>query len=275
MKNLYSKSLTQWIWICLPFISPPPFCGAKCHPPYVKPEHSCCFGTVGRVIIINFFNKGISNDKTFTPCWSLSVIVAVERHRGDIPFATSNEIYPLNVYGCHANIMTYLLPYRCMIFIHMAFWVGVNRRGRRDAIMKWNKLGMLIIKEIGENGERDTMEEAFIHCFYLVPCYYIRSIKTPLMHTSIWTAFLTPSPSLSLLLIRNYERKTKKSDSSFCRGPLMISLKWLTALNSIGNLPQSKQIWSVLETEPGAWLGEGLQHECVHVCEVGKRGGGC
>ena len=42
---------------------------------------------------------------------------------GDIPFATSNEIYTPNVYGCHANIMTHLLPYGCMIFIHMAFRV--------------------------------------------------------------------------------------------------------------------------------------------------------
>lgn len=121
------------------------------------------------------------------------------------------------------------------------------------------------------------MEESFIHCFYLVPCYYIRSIKTPLMHTSIWTASLALSPSLSLLLIRNYEGKTKKSDSSFCRGPLMISLKWLTALNSIGNLLQSKQIWSVLETEPGGSLGEGCNMSvCMGVKqgEVGKGRGG-
>lgn len=108
-------------------------------------------------------------------------------------------------------------------------------------------------KKKKENGWEDTMEEAFIHCFYLVPCYYIRSIKTPLTHTSIWTASLALSRSLSL--IRNYEGKTKKCDSSFCRGPLMISLKWLTALNKIGNLLQSKQIWSVLETEAGGSLG--------------------
>lgn len=107
------------------------------------------------------------------------------------------------------------------------------------------------------------MEGAFIHCFYLIPCYYIRSIKTPLMPTSIWTASLAPSPPLSL--VRNYEGKTKKSDSSFCRGLLMISLKWLTALNSIGNLPQSKQIWSVLETEPGGSLGEGCNMS-VRMC---------
>ena len=72
-----------------------------------------------------------------------------------------------------------------------------------------------------------------------------------------------------LSLIRNYEGKTKKSDSSFCRGPLMISLKWLTALNSIGNLPQSKQIWSVLETEPGGSLGEGCN---MRVCKTGRGG---
>lgn len=59
----------------------------------------------------------------------------------------------------------------------------------------------------------------------------------------------------TLLLNCNYERKTKKNDSSSCRGPLMISLKWLTALKSFGNLTQSKQIWSVLETESGGSLG--------------------
>lgn len=63
--------------------------------------------------------------------------------------------------------------------------------------------------------------------------------------------------------------KTKKSDSSFCRGPLMISLKWLTALNSNGNLLQSKQIWSVLETEPGGSLGEGCN---MSLCMCVKRG---
>lgn len=54
--------------------------------------------------------------------------------------------------------------------------------------MGLNKLRILIIKKMGKkkaNGWEDTMEEAFIHCFYLVPCYYIRSIKTPLMHASI------------------------------------------------------------------------------------------
>lgn len=55
--------------------------------------------------------------------------------------------------------------------------------------MESNKLRILIIKKMGkkkkENGWVDTMEGAFIHCFYLVPCYYIRSIKTPLMHASI------------------------------------------------------------------------------------------
>lgn len=81
---------------------------------------------------------------------------------------------------------------------------------------------------------------------------------------------VSPPPPLSLSLIRNYEGKTKKSDSSFCRGPLMISLKWLTALNRVGNPPQSKQIGSVLETDTGS--------SCVgvKVCvfEYGRGGGG-
>lgn len=46
----------------------------------------------------------------------------------DEPIATSNEIYTLNVYGCHANSMTYLLLYRCGILIHMAFQAGVYVR---------------------------------------------------------------------------------------------------------------------------------------------------
>lgn len=89
----------------------------------------------------------------------------------------------------------------------------------------------------------------------------------PLLCIHLYELPLSLSPSLSL--IRNYEGKTKKSDSSFCRGPLMISLKWLTALNSIGNLPQSKQIWSVLETEPGGSLGEGCN---MRACKAGRGG---
>lgn len=89
----------------------------------------------------------------------------------------------------------------------------------------------------------------------------------PLLCIHLYELPLSLCPSLSL--IRNYEGKTKKRDSSFCRGPLMISLKWLTALNSTGNLPQSKQIWSVLETEPGGSLGEGCN---MSVCMCVKRG---
>lgn len=92
------------------------------------------------------------------------------------------------------------------------------------------------------------MGEAFIHCFYLPLCYYIRSIKNlscayithlyeatphpPGTHTHTHTqtrvrpALPPPPPrSLSLRLVCNYEGKTKESDSSCCRGPLMMSLK--------------------------------------------------
>lgn len=94
----------------------------------------------------------------------------------------------------------------------------------------------------------------------------------PLLCMHLYELPLSRCPSLSP--IRNYERKTKKTDSSFCRGPLMISLKWLTALNSTGNLLQSKQIWSVLETEPGGSLGEGCNMSVCMCVEWGEVGGG-
>lgn len=100
-----------------------------------------------------------------------------------------------------------------------------------------------------------SVEDALIHSFYISCSMLLYLLNQTLSYAYIYMNCLTLCPTLSL--IRNYEGKTKKSDSSFCRSPLMISLKWLTALNSTGNLPQSKQIWSVLETEPGGLLGEG------------------
>lgn len=179
--------------------------------------------------------------------------------------------------------MTYLLPYRCMIFIHMAFRVGVYMcEGWGCTIMKWNKLGIFIIKKRGERKERmdgETLWKSLSFTVFISFHVIIFAQSKPLLCIHLYELPLSlcpPPPSLSL--IRNYEGKTKKSDSSFCRGPLMISLKWLTALNSIGNLLQSKQIWSVLETEPGGSLGEGCNMSvCMGVKqgEVGKGRGGC
>lgn len=183
-----------------------------------------------------------------------------------------------------AEIMTYLLPYRCMIFIHMALlWGRAGRAGRGGtggdgggAIMKWNKLGILIIKKIGERRERTDGEMLWKRLSFTVFISFhviIFAQSKPLLCIHLYELPLSLGPP-SLSLIRNYEGKTKKSDSSFCRGPLMISLKWLTALNSIGNLAQSKQIWSVLETVPGGSLGEGCN---MRACKMGRGGygGGC
>lgn len=100
------------------------------------------------------------------------------------------------------------------------------------------------------------------------------SLPVSLSNTQALTLPLSHTHMHTLELIRNYEGKTKKSDSSFCRGPLMISLKWLTALNSIGNLLQSKQIWSILETAPAASLGERCNMSAKHGVRRRKRGGG-
>lgn len=105
--------------------------------------------------------------------------------------------------------------------------------------------------------------------------HYGRVFHSLVLSPSVLLHSLNQNPSSayiyinSLSLVYNYEGKTKKSYSSFCRGPLMISLKWLTALKSVGKLPQSKQIWSVLETEAGASLGEGWNTSaCINQGEV-------
>lgn len=51
------------------------------------------------------------------------------------------------------------------------------------------------------------------------------SLPVSLSNTQALTLPLSHTHMHTLELIRNYEGKTKKSDSSFCRGPLMISLK--------------------------------------------------
>lgn len=73
------------------------------------------------------------------------------------------------------------------LWVGVCVWVGVgegSEGGGYNNEIKYIRNPHNKEKE-GENGWGDTMEEAFIHCFYLIPCYYIRSIKTPLMHTSI------------------------------------------------------------------------------------------
>lgn len=71
---------------------------------------------------------------------------------------------------------------------------------------EWNKKGGAKEEEGLDGG--DTMEEAFIHCFYLVPCYYIRSIKT-LSYAYIYMNCLSHSVPLtcSFAIMRERQRK--------------------------------------------------------------------
>lgn len=114
-------------------------------------------------------------------------------------------------------------------------------------IKKRNNLKMFIMKkEKLENAGGDTMEDALIHCFlsWSTQLYLLnQSLSFANIRKNRSSRSVPLSCSFAIMRVRQ-----RKCDSSFCRRPLMISLKWLTALDGIGNLPQSKQIWSILET---------------------------
>lgn len=169
--------------------------------------------------------------------------------------------------------ITHWASYIYTIFIYMTFW---NLCLCGCIIKKWNNLEMFIMKKKGklEKSGGDSMEDAFIHRFSSWSALlYLLNQNLSFANIYVKGSSRSVLLSCSFAIMRVRQRK---SDSSFCRGPLMISLKWLTALNSIGKLPQSKQIWSVLETESGGSLGKGRgvcvcggQHEKVHVCKTG------
>ena len=107
--------------------------------------------------------------------------------------------------------------------------------------------------------------------FYLIPCYYIRSIKSPLMHTSIWTA----SPALSLSLAHSQLwRKDKEKRFIFLSWPLNDIIKMTDSFEQHWKFTPVKT--NLIRFGNSAWWfvrGE-VQHGCVHVCaKQGEVGG--